>query len=351
MAWGGDMAKTRVLALAAAAFAVIGGASASADAVQDFYKGRTLDIYVGSSESPGALTSYAQLVGQVISKYIPGNPRSIIRFMPGGAGIKAANFIYGVAPQDGSVYGFISRSFILEPLLVGQATFDPTKLKWIGSPSRDTSVGTVWAAGTKVRTIKEAMSEQVIVGGTALSNDTGLYPTMLNTLAGTKFKVVTGYKSVPEVDLAMERGEVQGKIGGTWNSLNSGRTAGWVKDHKVYVLVQFGLEKSNRVPADIPLAPDLARTPEDRQIMQLILAPTAIGHLSFMGPGVPADRFAAVRDAYNKTMVDPEFIDAMARQNLTVDPVYGDEVKKIVDEIYALPPNVIKRAKELIPPS
>jgi tripartite-type tricarboxylate transporter receptor subunit TctC len=339
------------LAAAFAALWVAVPAAMAADAVENFYKGKTLDIYVGSSESPGALTSYAQLVGQVISKYIPGNPRSIIRFMPGGAGIKAANFIYGIAPQDGTVYGFISRSFILEPLLVGQATFDPTKFNWVGSPSRDTSVGTVWAAGTKVRTIQEAMREQVIVGGTALNNDTGLYPTMLNTLAGTKFKVVTGYKSVPEVDLAMERGEVQGKIGGTWNSLNSGRTADWVETHKVYVVVQFGLEESARLPADIPLALDLTRNEEDRQVMSLILAPTAIGHLSFMGPGVPADRLATIRTAYNKTMVDPEFITAMGRQNLTVDPVYGDAIKKIVDKIYALPPNVIKRAKEMIPPS
>ena len=344
------MAGLRVFGLAAA-LALVGAASASADAVGDFYKGKTLDVYIGTAEGPGSVTVFARTVGEYISRHIPGGPRAIVRFMPGGAGIKAANFIYGIAPQDGTVYGFISRSFILEPLLVGQATFDPTKLNWIGSPARDTSVGTVWAAGTKVRTIEETMREQVIVGGTALNNDTGLYPTMMNTLAGTKFKVVTGYKSVPEVDLAMERGEVQGKIGGTLSSLNSGRTIDWVKDQKVFILLQLGLAKSSKLPADIPLALDLTRNAEDRQVMSLILSPTAVGHLSFMGPGVPADRLAAVRKAYAETMVDPEFVTAMNRQNYPLDPVYGDEIKKIVDEIYALPPNVIKRAKELIPPS
>jgi tripartite-type tricarboxylate transporter receptor subunit TctC len=324
---------------------------ASADAVEDFYKGRMIEIYVGTSETPGSITVYAHTVGDIIGRYIPGHPRTIVRFMPGGAGLKAANYIYGIAPQDGTVYGFIARGFILQPLLVDQAKFEPTKFSWIGSPSRDASIGIVWTAATDVRTIQDAMKNQVVVGGTALSNDTGLFPTMLNDLTGTKFKVVTGYKSVPEVDLAMERGEVQGKVGGTWNSLNSGRTADWVEEGKVHVIVQFGLAKSPHVPSNVPLALDLTRNPEDRQVMSLILAPTAVGHLSFMGPHVPRDRLAAVRAAYAKTMTDSEFVATMKKANFPLDPVYHDEIEKIVDAIYALPPNVVKRARALIPPS
>lgn len=345
--------KVRISALAAAftALAISAPTTRAADAVENFYKGKTIEIYVGTAETPGSITVYAHTVGDIIGKYIPGNPHTIVRYMPGGAGLKAANFIYGIAPQDGTVYGFIARGFILQPILMDQAKFDPTKLSWIGSPSRDASIGIVWTKATPVRTIQDAMKQEVIVGGTALSNDTGLFPTMLNDLAGTKFKIVTGYKSVPEVDLSMERGEVQGKVGGTWNSLNSGRTMDWVKEGKVRVIVQLGLKKSPALPPDIPLALDLTRNIEDRQVMSLILSPTAVGHLSFMGPAIPKDRLAAVRAAYAKTMTDHDFLATMKKANFPLDPVYDQEIQKIVDDLYALPDKVKQRAKKLIPPS
>jgi tripartite-type tricarboxylate transporter receptor subunit TctC len=243
---------------------------------EDVYAGKTLNIYVGTGEGAGAVSGYPRAISQVIGKYIPGHPAIVIRHMPGAGGIKAANFLYSIAPQDGTAWGFITRGFVRAPLLgTPQAEFDPTKYHWIGTPSQETSVAAVWGTGTKVRTMADATQQEVVFGGTSLATDTGLFPTVLNRLIGTKFKVVVGYKSSTDVDIAMERGEAQGKVW-TWASLKSGRTATWVAEQKVYLLAQFGLERAKDLP-DVPLALDFAKTPEDRQVLELVFSPIALG--------------------------------------------------------------------------
>jgi tripartite-type tricarboxylate transporter receptor subunit TctC len=270
--------------------------------------------------------------------------------MPGAGGIKAASYLYGIAPQDGTAWGFITRGFVRAPLLgTPQAQFDPTKYQWIGTTSQETSVAAVWSSATRVRSLADATSEDVVFGGTSLATDTGLFPTILNRLIGTKFKVIVGYKSSTDVDLAMERGEVQGKIW-TWGSLKSGNTADWVETKKISLLAQFGLQKARDLP-DLPLALDSAKTPEDRQVMELIFSPIALGYPSFMGPGVPPERVELMRRAFDKTMRDPEFIDLMKQQNLVLDPATGEDVQAIVRRLYQMPPSVIERARQYLPPS
>jgi tripartite-type tricarboxylate transporter receptor subunit TctC len=316
----------------------------------DFYAGKTINIYIGTGEGSGALSAYPRAIAQVIGKYIPGNPALVVRTMPGAGGIKAANFIYSIAPQDGTAWGFITRGFVRAPLLgTPQAQFDPTKYQWIGTTSQETSVAAVWTAATRVRTLADAMNEDVVFGGTSLATDTGLFPTILNRLIGTRFRVIVGYKSSTDVDLAMERGEVQGKIW-TWGSLKSGSTASWVGDHKVTMLAQFGLERAPDLP-DLPLALDYAKSPEDRQVMELIFAPLALGYPSFMGPGVPAERIEIMRRAFDRTMRDPEFVELMRQQNLVLDPASGETVQAIVARLYRMLPAVIERARAYIPPS
>src|SRR5262245_8977292 len=272
-------------------------------AAEDFYAGKTINLYIGTGEGPGAMTSYPRAIAQIMPKYIPGHPTIVIRHMPGAGGIKAANFMYSIAPQDGTAWGFITRGFVRAPLLqTPQADFDPTRFHWIGTPSQETTVAAVWTAGTKVRAMADATREEVVFGGTSLATDTGLFPTILNKLIGTKFKVVVGYKASTDVDIAMERGEAQGKIW-TWASLKSGRTADWVADGKVHLLAQFGLERAKDLP-DVPLVLDAARTPEDRQVMELIFSPIALGYPSFMGPGVPKGRVEIMRRAFDRTMQD-----------------------------------------------
>jgi tripartite-type tricarboxylate transporter receptor subunit TctC len=331
------------------AFSVPLGLAGAARAA-DFYSGKTINIYIGTGEGPGALTAYPRAIAQVIGKYIPGNPSIVIRNMPGAGGIKAANFIYSIAPQDGTAWGFITRGFVRAPLLgTAQAQFDPTRYHWIGTTSRETSVAAVWTRGTKVRTMADAMSEEVVFGGTSLATDTGLFPTILNRLIGTRFKVIVGYKSSTDVDLAMERGEVQGKIW-TWGSLKSGNTADWVATKKVTLLAQFGLASAHDLP-DLPLALDFAHSQEDRQVMELVFAPLSLGYPSFMGPGVPPDRVEIMRRAFDATVRDAEFIALMQQQSLVLDPATGEDVQAIVERLYQMPQAVIERARAYIPPS
>jgi tripartite-type tricarboxylate transporter receptor subunit TctC len=333
-----------------AALSIFATSPALADSVEDFYRGKTITIYVGTGPGGGAVSGYPMALAPVIRKYIPGNPTVVVSHMPGAGGIKAATYIESVGPQDGTAWGFITRGFMLAPLLkLPQANFAPAKFNWIGSPSRTVSMGVVWNAHTKVRSIQEAMQTEVVVGATSIAQDTGIFPRALNRVLGTKFKIVTGYAGLGAVDIALERGEVQGKVGSTWKSLNSGPSTNWVKDKIVSVIVQLGVKKAPDIPADVPLGLDLARTPEDRQVLEVLCAPSATGYPSFMGPGVPKERVEAIRTAYAQTLKDPEFIEAVLKQGLDLDPIGADELTDVVRGIYALPEAAVERARELLP--
>jgi tripartite-type tricarboxylate transporter receptor subunit TctC len=339
---------------AAVAIGIIGVLAAlpstRAETVEEFYRGKTIKMYVGTGPGGGAVSGYPMALAPVIRKYIPGNPNLVVAHMPGAGGIKAATYIERVAPQDGTAWGFITRGFMLAPLLkLPQADFEPAKFNWIGSPARTVSMGLVWNAHTKVRTIHDAMREEVVVGATSIAQDTGIYPRALNQIAGTKFKIVTGYAGLGAVDIALQRGEVQGKVGSTWGSLNSGASAHWVPDKIVTVLVQLGVKKSPDIPADVPLGLDLAKTPEDRQVLEVLCAPGATGYPSFMGPGVPKERVEAIRRAYVLAMKDPEFAEALRKQSLELDPIGADELTDVVRGIYAMPEAAVTRARELLP--
>jgi tripartite-type tricarboxylate transporter receptor subunit TctC len=323
---------------------------AAAETVEEFYRGKTITMYVGTGVGAGAVSSYPMAMIPVIKKYIPGNPNIILSYMPGAGGIKAATYIESIAPQDGTAWGFITRGFMLAPLLkLPQANFHPAQFNWIGSPTRSVSMGMVWNASTDVRTIEGAMQKEVVVGATSIAQDTGTFPRALNRIVGTKFKIVTGYAGLGAVDLAIERGEVQGKVGSTWKSLNSGSSVDWVPKKFATVLVQLGVKKAPDIPADIPLGLDLAKTPEDRQVLEVLCAPSATGYPSFMGPGVPKERVDAIRAAYVQTLKDPEFIEAVRKGGLDIDPISAEEITETVRGIYALPEAAVERARDLLP--
>lgn len=337
-------------ALTLCAAIVVVAAPVRAETVEEFYRGKTITMIVGTGVGAGAVSAYPMALAPVIKKYIPGHPNIVVSYMPGAGGIKAASYIYAIAPQDGTAWGFITRGFLLAPLLkLAQAQFDPTRFNWIGSPSRTVSVGLVWNAATDVRSVGDAMRKEVVVGATSIAQDTGIYPRALNRIAGTQFKIVTGYASVGAVDLALERGEVQGKVGTTWKSLNSGPSARWVADKTVTVLVQLGVKKAPEIPAAVPLGLDLARNPQDRQVLEVLCAPSATGYPSFMGPGVPLERVEAIRSAYQQSLKDPEFVAAIEKQGLDLDPIGPEELADIVRGIYALPPTAVEGARDLLP--
>jgi tripartite-type tricarboxylate transporter receptor subunit TctC len=348
--------KVPIMQRAIAVFG-IGGAlliasqfGAEAETVEEFYRGKTITMYVGTGVGAGAVSSYPMAMIPVLKKYIPGNPNIILSYMPGAGGIKAATYIESIAPQDGTVWGFITRGFMLAPLLkLPQANFHPAQFNWIGSPTRSVSMGMVWNASTDVRTIEGAMQKEVVVGATSIAQDTGTFPRALNRIVGTKFKIVTGYAGLGAVDLAIERGEVQGKVGSTWKSLNSGSSVDWVPKKLATILVQLGVKKAPDIPPDIPLGLDLAKTPEDRQVLEVLCAPSATGYPSFMGPGVPKERVDAIRAAYVQTLKDPEFIEAVRKGGLDIDPINAEEITETVRGIYALPEAAVERARDLLP--
>ena len=321
-----------------------GDAATQSDA--EFYKGKMLNVVVGAGEA-GTNTAYARLIADHLPKYLPGSPSAIVRTMPGAGGLKAANYMNDVAPRDGTVYAVVQRGIIAQPLFgIEQATYDPTTINWIGSTAREVSVGVVWTATTKIQTIADAMGEEVIVGSQGAGSQPGLFPLVLNHFLGTKFKVVHGYKSGTDITLAIERGEIQGRIGWSWGSIKS-RSAEWIKDDKIRILVQMGLEKSPDLP-HVPLALDLAKTPKDRDALDLIFASTTIGWPTMMPPGVPADRLQAMRQAFDKTMTDPQFLAQAEKQGLEIDPLSGQEIQKIIARMYAMPKAVVERAKQVI---
>jgi len=344
------MAKSRGLfaVLTVLPVVVLAAAPAAAQTVADFYRGKTLTMVVGTSPG-GDYDLRLRMVARHIGRHIPGNPTVVVNNMPGGGGLVVANWLANVAPKDGSVAVAITQNLPVHQATGAQGVkFDVREFNWIGNTTDTPNVINSWHT-TGIRTIQDVMQRELVVGATGIASGSYLYPHALNQLAGTKFKIVTGYASLGAVDIAMERGEVQGKVGSTWKSLNSGPSAHWVKDGIVSVIVQLGVKKSPDIPADVPLALDLATSPEDRQVLEVLCAPSATGYPSFMGPGVPRERVAAVRTAYAAAMMDPEFIDAVIKGGLDIDPIGADELTEVVRGIYALPEAAVARARELLP--
>jgi tripartite-type tricarboxylate transporter receptor subunit TctC len=344
----GTSVLRRAAAVSALAALTLSAVPAPAQPVGDFFRGKILSLYVGSGEG-GGLDLYPRLLADYLTRYIPGNPSVIIRYLPGAGGVKAANFIYRIGPQDGTAYGFVTRGVVYAPLFhVPQAEFDPTRINWIGSTAKEVSIGAVWSASTDVRTIEDATHKEVVVGANSVGNDSGVFPVVLNELLGTKFRVVHGYKSGADISLALERGEVQGRVGWSVGSLTSGSTADWLREKKVTVLVQLGLFKHKNLSPDVPLALDRARSPEDRQLMELVFGATTIGWPSFMGPDVPKSRVGMVRAAYEQALRDPDLLTTAKKQRLEIDPLTAGDIERIIAGMYGTPQSIIGRARMLM---
>ena len=332
------------LSLVVGLTALIASGFAQAQSIEDFYRGKIINMTISSGDG-GTNDAYARLIAEQLGKFIPGNPTIVPRNMPGAGGLRAVNHLYEVASKDGLSYGVVQRAVAVQPILdVQSANYDPSKFNWIGSTARETSVGVVWNQNTPVRTIQEATKTEVIVGSSGFGNDTGGFPLVLNHFLGTRFKLIHGYKSGSDISLAMERGEVQSRVGWSWGSITS-RSADLLRDNKITVLIQMGVEKSPSLP-DTPLVLDLAKTAEDRAAMELIFTATTIGWPSVMPPGVPADRVAAFRKAYNAMVASPDFKLQAEKRSLELDPLTGEEIDKLIAQIMSFPGPVIERAQQ-----
>jgi tripartite-type tricarboxylate transporter receptor subunit TctC len=288
---------------------------------------------------------YARQLARFMGKYIPGNPTLIAQNMPGAGSQRAAQYIYSVAPKDGSVIGTVSRSMPVEPLLTG-AQFDGRQFAWIGNIANNSSLCATWHT-TDIKSWQDLVTKPVILGGEGPGADLDNFALVLKNMFGAKVKLVSGYPGGSEVNLAMERREIDGRCGWSWDSIKSTRPQ-WLADKKINLLVSFSLDRAAGMPTDIPLIMDKTTSEEQRQILRVHLAAQALGRPFMAPPGIPEDRKAALRAAFDATMKDPEFIAETAKVRLEVSPTPGAEIDRLLQAIYATPPEVIEKAKRAV---
>jgi len=337
----------RALAAAVAA-ALLAGAPAPvawAQSPADFYKGKNVELEIGYSVG-GGYDLYARTIARHIGRFIPGNPTVVPKNMEGAGSLRLANWLYNAAPKDGTVFGTIGRGTGFDPLLGHKgASFDATKFTWIGSANHEVSVCVAWHT-SGIASFEDLMTKELTVGGTGSAADTDQFPKIMNGVLGTKMRIVTGYPGGNDVGLAMERGEVKGRCGWSWSSVKSTHPA-WITEKKINVLVQLALTKHPDLP-DVPLITDLAKTDEDRQVLKLIFARQVMGRPFLAPPGVPADRVAALRKAFMDMMTDKDFLADAEKAQLEINPVAGDEIEKLVKELYGTPPAIAQKAAALL---
>jgi tripartite-type tricarboxylate transporter receptor subunit TctC len=320
--------------------------AASANSVADFYKGKTLKVIVASSAG-GGYDAYSRVLADHIVKYLPGNPKSVVQNMPGAGGLRAANFLYNRAPKDGTYFGHVQRTAPFHAIMGRPgAQFDPNKFNWLGSLNNEVTICVV-RKGAKAKTFEDLRKYQTHMGGAGIASDSETVPTFLNNMLGFKFKVVSGYPGSTETALAVERKELDGMCG-SFSSLTSAQKR-WFKPGKEFVniLVQASTRKHAKIP-HVPLARDLARNDKDRAVMELNDSRLEMGRPFVTPPGVPAERVAALRVAFNKMVADPAFAAAIKRLGRELNPVTGEDVQKLIARVTKADKTVIASLKEAL---
>jgi tripartite-type tricarboxylate transporter receptor subunit TctC len=317
--------------------------AANAQSVADFYRGKTIN-YILAVPDGASWGLYARTFTEHLRKHIPGNPTVIMQVMPGGGGVAAGNYIYNVAALDGTVIGTpLSTAIVFAATDPKEVMYDPRKFTWLGSLAVVQDVITVWHTAPAT-SIDAAKRTELIMGATGKGSNTFQDVALANNLLGTKFKPVRGYKGGQEINLAMERGEVQGRAT-TWESW-PGANPDWLRDKKIIQLVQLGPKKLPEIGDDVPLLRDLVRDGEQRAIVDFVGLSLAMGRSVFAPPGVPADRVAALRTALIETVKDPAYIADAKR--LALDSTTwqtGEAVERVVNEAFSLSPALIQKAK------
>ena len=306
-----------------------------------FYAGKAIDLQIGYSVG-GGYDLYGRLLARHIGRHIPGNPTVVPKNMEGAGSLRLANFLYSAAPRDGTVFGTTARGIAFDPLLNETgAQYDATKFSWLGSANNEVAV-CVALKTAGVEKFDDLYTKSLTIGSTGISDDTYQFPAVVNAALGTKFKIVTGYPGGNDVSLAIERGEVDGRCGWSWSSLITTRPT-WVETKKIVVLVQMSLAKHPDL-ADVPLIMDFAKTDEQRQIFTLIFSRQVMGRPFLAPPGIPADRLAALRKAFDDTMTDKDFLADAAQNKIEINPVSGEQIQTLVENGYRTPPDIVKKA-------
>ena len=331
----------RTLALASS-LSLIALSSAQADAISDFFTGKSISLIISTGVGGGVDTN-ARLVAKHLGNHIPGNPSVTPKNMTGAGHLQATNYLYAQAPRDGTSIGAILPAFVGYQVLDGRgAQYDARNFNYLGSS--DVENANLYTSSSQgIKSIEQIKTREVLMGATGAGSYTMLYPTLLNNVLGYKFKIVSGYKSTNEIHLARERGEVFGRAGNFFSSLKA-QNPDWLPSGKIDMLLQIGAVRDPEWP-NLPLLTDLATNEEQKAIFKLFSAEIALGRVFLTTPGVPEDRLAALRKAFENTMRDPAYIEDSRKVDMQVRPLTHQQVKILADEIIAMPQDVLSKAK------
>jgi tripartite-type tricarboxylate transporter receptor subunit TctC len=338
-----QLAATLLTLIAASpAFAQTGGNAAN------FYRDKQLVLIVGYPPG-GGYDTYARVVARHMSKYLPSGAHFVVRNMPGAGSLTAANYLFRSAPRDGSEMAALGRE-IPTIKLFGDSNvrFEPKELNWIGNAESSPSFCGGWHTSEVTQT-KDLFDKPLIVGATGVDSSTATVPFALNALLGTKFRVITGYPGGAAMHLALERGEINGRCAWSWSSLSTSGS-NWVEEGKVRVLIGLGLTRDPRLP-DVPTAMELTDDEMKKQALELVLSQGLLTRPFAAPPSIPGDRLDLLRSSFDQTMADAEFRHEIERQKLEVSPMTGAEMKRIVDKIHLVSPDVVRMAAESMRPS
>jgi tripartite-type tricarboxylate transporter receptor subunit TctC len=320
-------------------------AEAAAQSIEEFYKANPITVFV-ASDVGGAYDVYTRTVARYWSMHIPGQPNLIVKFMPGAGGLIAVNHLANVAPRDGSAIGAIRAANPVEPILNPgkQVQFDPRELNWIGNVSSQHGTCFTWHTSA-VKSLEQVKTRELAVAATSLVANVGTLPKILNSLIGTRFKVVAGY-TTSGMRLALERGEVEGICGLSFATLMAAQ-GDWIRTNKLNFLAQTGLEKNPALP-DVPLVSEYAKDAADRLIFHLLDYREVLGRPYVAPPGVPSARLSALRLAFDETMQDPAFLAEATKLGMTVEPTDYKGMEKIIADAYAIPKEIVTKTFELM---
>lgn len=331
----------RILLNAALAvlYATLVHSPANAQSVEDFYKGKTIRMLVGYGPGTGN-DIYMRVLAHHLGAHIPGKPLVVPENMPGAASLTMINYLYNVAPHDGSVIGMPSRNLLVEPLYGNSlAKFDARNFTWLGSMSRDTALCFTWHT-SGITTLDEAKTRKVLVASTGTASPSTLFPLLLNKLFGTRFEPLVGYPDSGAIGLAMERGEVEGYCSFTLAATRSAHPD-WLSEKKINILAQLTLHPSPDL-TDAPAIMDFAKEETTRQTLTFAFGDQEIGRPLAGPPDVPGDRVKALRKAFDETIKDPDYLADAKQASVDLDgPLDGDAVAKVVAQLYATPPGVV----------
>jgi tripartite-type tricarboxylate transporter receptor subunit TctC len=321
-------------------------ASAQAQSVADFYKGKNVTVMVGYTAG-GGYDIYARALARYMGKHIPGNPNLIVQNLTGAGSLNAANNIYNVAPKDGTVFGTFGRGLAMEPLIgTARVQYDATKFTWLGSGANEISLCATWHT-SPIKTWQDALKMNFAVGGEGAGSDPDTYAALVRNVFGVKLKLVTGYHGTSDIILAIERGEVDGRCGWSWSSVKSTRPT-WIPEKKLNYLVHMSEVKAPELP-NVPLISDFANE-RQKQVLRLVVSRQTMGRPFAAPPGVPADRAQALRRAFDATLKDPAFLAEAEKLKLEVNPVNGEDLTKLIVDLYATPKDIVEEARVAIKP-